>query len=493
MRRIFAGLFLFASVFAQKDPVDALEGYWRGSVEIGSTTIDVGLDIFKIGKTFAATADDIGKREFGIPVTFIVVMGGGIHLEHPTLKAVYDAKLSESGNELRGTLELGGKYQMNLRRSVRPAVLPSNARPQEPAGVLPYTVDGVIFMTGDVRMRGTMVTPRGAGPFPSAVLVNRAGQLDRDESTAGHKPYLVLSDLLARRGVLTLRVDARGSGSNFGNSGAAPAAQTESIETMTADASAALQFLKKQRNVDPKRTGYIGHGEGGLAAAIASSQGDESAFLVLLAAPGVTADRLELERADARLTLEGAPADVIEWYKAWISGLTDIVKHEPDSLSAQRKMTEWTEKKKADRPERAREFIDAAAMQAALDRVDSPGFRELMKWDPAAVLAHLKIPVLALAGSRDIEVPSKDNLPPIFAALSQAGNSNFDVKEIPDLNHLFQRCITCREGEYNSLQETFSPVAVRAISDWLLHISGGPRVRLRLQRDLLGSNYLELL
>lgn len=46
-------------------------------------------------------------------------------------------------------------------------------------------------------------------PVPAVVLITGSGPQDRDESVAGHKPFLVLADYLTRRGVAVLRTRAK--------------------------------------------------------------------------------------------------------------------------------------------------------------------------------------------------------------------------------------------------------------------------------------------
>jgi alpha-beta hydrolase superfamily lysophospholipase len=48
-----------------------------------------------------------------------------------------------------------------------------------------------------------------------------------------------------------------------------------------------------------------------------------------------------------------------------------------------------------------------------------------------------KIPVLALNGSLDLQITPEENLKAIKNALTKAGNKDFEVLEIPGLNHLF--------------------------------------------------------
>jgi fermentation-respiration switch protein FrsA (DUF1100 family) len=108
------------------------------------------------------------------------------------------------------------------------------------------------------------------------------------------------------------------------------------------------------------------------------------------------------------------------------------------------------------------------AMRAQFTAVTSPEMRSFLFYDPAEALHKLKVPVLALNGSRDVQVPPQQNLPAIAAALAAAGNADFTVSELPGLNHLFQKCNKCSVQEYGELEETFSPVALEIMGDWLV-------------------------
>jgi uncharacterized protein len=77
-------------------------------------------------------------------------------------------------------------------------------------------------------------------------------------------------------------------------------------------------------------------------------------------------------------------------------------------------------------------------------------------------------PVLAINGEKDLQVPAKMNLDAIKMHLEKGNNRNVTVKALPNLNHLFQTCTTGAPSEYGKLEETFSPVALDMISDWLL-------------------------
>jgi len=78
--------------------------------------------------------------------------------------------------------------------------------------------------------------------------------------------------------------------------------------------------------------------------------------------------------------------------------------------------------------------------------------------------------VLAINGEKDLQVPPKQNLLVIRKALEEAGNKNFEVDELPGLNHLFQTAKTGAISEYADIEETMSPGAMEKIASWILNL-----------------------
>ncbi len=101
---------------------------------------------------------------------------------------------------------------------VPPDPLPTARRAQEPVAPLPYREEEVGYSASvSVQLAGTLTIPAGKGPFPGVLLVTGSGPQDRNESIAGHRPFLVLADYLTRRGIAVLRVDDRGVGRSTGS------------------------------------------------------------------------------------------------------------------------------------------------------------------------------------------------------------------------------------------------------------------------------------
>jgi fermentation-respiration switch protein FrsA (DUF1100 family) len=107
-----------------------------------------------------------------------------------------------------------------------------------------------------------------------------------------------------------------------------------------------------------------------------------------------------------------------------------------------------------------------ATVLAQIHMLSSPWFRYFLDYDPLPTLKRVKCPVMALDGSKDLQVPAAENLPLIRTALEEAGNKEISVKEMPDLNHLLQHAESGTPAEYGAIEETISPEVLQLISDW---------------------------
>jgi uncharacterized protein len=112
--------------------------------------------------------------------------------------------------------------------------------------------------------------------------------------------------------------------------------------------------------------------------------------------------------------------------------------------------------------------VPEAQLGAQITIITSPWFRYFLTYDPAAALRKVKCPVLAINGEKDRQVSPTQNLPAIRHALTEGGNKNFEVVELPGLNHLFQTAKTGAVGEYAEIEETMSPLAMKTIAEWIL-------------------------
>jgi len=106
--------------------------------------------------------------------------------------------------------------------------------------------------------------------------------------------------------------------------------------------------------------------------------------------------------------------------------------------------------------------------------IDMKGFladyhwaRFFLGYNPSNDLQKVRCPVLALNGDKDTQVPAEVNLTAIEKALKKAGNTNYEIKKLSGLNHMFQTAQTGHPREYGKIEETFSPVVLKLVGDWI--------------------------
>ena len=107
------------------------------------------------------------------------------------------------------------------------------------------------------------------------------------------------------------------------------------------------------------------------------------------------------------------------------------------------------------------------ALDAQVKNLLTPWMRYFLTFDPQATLGLVHCPVLAINGAKDLQVAADVNLPAIEKALRAGGNQDVTVKELPNLNHLFQTSKTGNIFEYGQIEETISPAALAVMGDWI--------------------------
>jgi fermentation-respiration switch protein FrsA (DUF1100 family) len=364
----------------------------------------------------------------------------------------FEGKLDATGESAVGKWKQGGtSLPLTLKKVAEASEV---RRPQTPKPPFPYVSEEVAYASRakGVQIAGTLTLPEGDGPFPAVLLITGSGPQDRDETLLGHKPFLVLADDLTRRGIVVLRVDDRGVGASTGN-----------------QATATSDFLKGHRRIDPRRIGLIGHSEGGLIAPIVATRSPDVAFITLLAGTGVPGDRILSSQLILILKASGADEATIRRSSEAQTRYLAIAQEVEDPKQAAEKLKAASEEIAKALPEAERKAMTEADPEGArLAVLTTPWFRYFLRFDPGPTLSKVRCPVLAINGEKDTQVPAKENLEAIERALKSGGNDRVTTRELPGLNHLFQPCNTGAPSEYATIEETFSPAALRVIGDWII-------------------------
>ncbi|MHB0936634.1 MAG: alpha/beta hydrolase family protein [Armatimonadota bacterium] len=469
MQRIL-GIFLVSLIgigaaWAQ-DAGARLVGTWAGTLKVQNQQLRL---VFKItagaNGTLTGTLDSPDQGATDIPVPKVVLDGNKVQLQMPMLRAQFTGTLNGKGDTITGQFSQGGaNLPLVLTRTV---AAPGLNRPQQPKPPFPYQDEPVAFTNprAGIRLAGTLTYPDGRGPFPAVVLIAGSGPSDRDETLFGHKPFWVLADYLTRRGIAVLRYDKRGIGASTGN------LATATMEDYADDALAGVEYLKARKDVaDPARIGLIGHSEGGTVAPMVANRTPDVSFLVLLAGDGVVGEQILLLQGAAIVKAMGGDDAAIAEQNAVQRALFAILKQHPNDETARQKLHQYFTDRINALPEEQRQAMGDPEpyIQGQIAFLVNPWMRHFLTYDPATALRKLRVPVLALNGSKDTQVTPAENLAAITAVLKESGTKDVTVRELPDLNHLFQTADTGSPQEYGQIEETFSPEALQIIGDWVV-------------------------
>jgi pimeloyl-ACP methyl ester carboxylesterase len=445
----------------QKQDSSKLEGVWLGTLK-GKTDLRLGFSVVATPGKLTATMSSVDQGVDGIAVKEVIERDGTVRFELPSIKATFEGKMNKEGTEIVGEWKQGTTLPLTLKRVSK---LPTAKRPQEPKRPFPYREEEITYENkkAKVKFAGTLTLPKGDGPFPAVVMITGSGPQNRDEELLGHKPFLVISDYLTRRGIAVVRVDDRGVGGSTGDNNSSTSAD------FAEDALAGVAFLKSRKEIDAQHIGLIGHSEGGLVGPLAASMSRDVAFVVMLAGPGLPGDEILIEQNKLILKAGGASQDAIDRQLKWLAMALPIVKLEQDSKVAEKRIRAELAKWKEAAGEKDKAMADfISTREKAVGTLTTQWFRYFLSYDPRPALRKVQCPVLALNGEKDLQVPCKDNLDAVAKALKEGGNKDYTVREFASLNHLFQTCKTGGVEEYGAIEETIAPVVLETMGDWIL-------------------------
>ena len=199
---------------------------------------------------------------------------------------------------------------------------------------------------------------------------------------------------------------------------------------------------------------------------IVASENKEIAFCVLLAAPGISGKEILMTQTRKAMELGGVSQEDIEINELYSSKIYEICANYDGEDSKNEIIAIFGEMKNNSSEMLKGQLTDEVIAQQ-VNLITSPWMLTFIKIEPKNYLTNVKCPVLALNGEKDFQVVAEINLKEIEKSLNSANNNDVTIDELAYLNHLFQTSETGSFSEYASNEETFSPIALQIISDWI--------------------------
>ncbi len=448
MRKAVLILLLFLinlSVYA-----DDISGKWNGILKFQGAQLRIIFNIVKTDNGYISTMDSPDQGANGIPVSNTKWNNPILILEVDNLGIKYEGSMTESG-DFTGIFEQSG-ISIPLTLSKKAVEKEKIVRPQEPEKPYPYYCEDIIFKNekDKIELAGTLSLPNKRGKFPAVILISGSGPQNRDEELLGHKPFLILSDYLTRKGIAVLRFDDRGTAESTGDFYSA------TTFDFAADVEYAVKYLQSRKEIDKNNIGLIGHSEGGIIAPIVASKTSSIDFIVLMAGSMLRGDRQALlQKSKIEEQLEISPEEIEEERGIFAEAYKIILNNELSEEKLEDQLFNYFKSKYTE--DYAKDLVNQLTM---------PWMLSFLRLDPKIYLEKVNCPILAINGSKDLQVPAKENLQVIKDVF--ASSNKVTIKELENLNHLFQECKTGLPNEYGTIEQTISPKALEEISNWIL-------------------------
>ena len=447
---LFVGLCTIALGYAQEK---VKSESWSGGITVGARKLNICFVIkTQHNGEQSCTMDVPDQGAKDIPVELQKNDPDSLNISIPALRATFKG-CKVSSDSIEGVFTQNG---MSLPLNLKPGGFELK-RPQTPTGPFAYKTEEVVFENEleGALLSGTLTYPVNFENYknrsiPVILMVTGSGDQNRDEEVFDHKPFLVIADFLARNGVASLRYDDRGVGKSTG-----PTKNT-TTENNLSDAEAGIAYLRGQKQFG--KVGVLGHSEGGT---IAFMMGANKSVDFLISFAGGAADGIDVivGQNEAAMRQQGVPQEVINDYATALRLVYN------DRINGK----EITDKSEyIETLCQTNELTMPGNFKSNLAKCITYGGQWLtwfLGYDPSEAIRRIKCPVMALNGTLDLQVLSKDNLPVIEANLPK--NKKNLIKEYQGLNHLFQHCTPATALNYGAIEETISEEVLNDMIDWI--------------------------
>ena len=507
------------------------DAVWLGTLNLVVKKLDVRFRVYN--KAPFATPeeprilfDSLSEKIVGIPAVGKKEDGPNVSFEIELIKAKYNAKLNEAGDEMIGRFVQGpvpipltmklqvegtteksaiAKPQIKTadpiqeQRSTKTRRGNESETPQKPKiASSPLFVETEFQVThsivkqkpkpkdkakgesaqdSGITLTGTLTVPRaraGSEPkrYPAVIMVTGSGPQDRNETIGRHKPFETIAHYLAKNGIASLRYDDRGVGASTGEH------LTATSEDFARDALAVWKHAATLSEIDPERIGILGHSEGGLIGPMAAAWEPGVAFLILLAPPGLTGADVLSTQIDRMSELQGMSEEDRIATMSLQQELQDIAGGYFVSETATRNAIRAAVNKNWEGLQNLALSQDPLAdlgqvkqqltstIEQQFQQLRMPWYRFYLNYDPSTNWMLIRCPTLAIWGSNDVQVLPELNRAEILRSAARNADLTVTLEVLPGLNHLLQTSETGLPDEYDQIEEDISPTALSSILRW---------------------------
>jgi uncharacterized protein len=279
----------------------------------------------------------------------------------------------------------------------------------------PHTRESLSFKSGSHTLEGDLYLPDSKGKHPIIVFAHGSGASTRGVS--------FFTTYFLQLGIGVFTFDKQGAGKSQGDW------ETASLEELANDVAAAINAVKGNPNVNPKKIGILGNSQGGWVGSMAAAKTKDVSFLLMRVGSGQNVLETIAHEYEGSLIADGFTkeeiAEIMPMYRQhWV-------------LSTQNKT--WEEGNDVYLSYRDKAWFTKVFPEP---RIKTDASAKWWQWlsknlyvDSYDYLKQLKIPVLWQLAEKDWNVNSQKSASRVKEALTKAGNKDFTVTIIPNMGH----------------------------------------------------------
>ena len=445
MRRLIVHVFcliISLSLFAEQKQI---YGSWTGKLELGNGRhLRLVFHILEDGKGITLDSPDQGVK--GIPLDVQ-------YLSTDSLSCTKSAMMLSFSGRIENERLSGNFFQRGLTIPLTLSrVTEIVNRPQTPLPPYPYSEESVLITNDSVMLSGTLTLPEEVNAYtPVVLMITGSGLQNRDEELFEHRPFAVIADYLARRGIASLRYDDRGFGESKGNVANATTAD------FADDAKMALDWLRNTGRFG--KIGIIGHSEGGQIAYMLGAE-KSADYIISVAGPSIPGTQTIAFQNKIALLKSGIDEKTADDFAVAIEKAFNYkLTHTHPILVNDTLIAELYPQFK-DNALTAR--LAESIRQLLREKSENEWMMFFLAYDPKTDLMKIEIPTLIIYGEKDQQVPPALNFAPAREYCPHA-----KILLYPELNHLMQHAVTGNVEEYSSIEETISPQVLSDITTFI--------------------------
>lgn len=454
-------LLRFHSTFAQQDTQ-----LFAGYLNLPNDTILCLFELEKHQELCKSYLSIPGQMAYRFASSQCKIAIDSIFIQFAQIRGVFTGKKILPENTIIGEWQQNGQtFPIELKYA--PEYKAKLQRPQHPQPPLPYVSKEIQIQNKKEKLTlsGTLTLPDTLTSYPLVILIAGSGPMDRDQTVAGHKTFLVLSDFLTRQGIAVFRYDKRGVGKSTGNFSAS------TTFDFARDVECIIDYFRKYPYIHVHQIVLLGHSEGALIGMIVASRNKHVRLIITLAAPAVTGMELLIRQTEDLLRVKHSDEEFIDLIRNINIQVynTALIHKTPEDFRAhltpllQKLLSQYDEDFLTRYGLNTEHFIQ----QIVWELYSSPWLRSFLTINPNQYIRKIKCSWLALYGTKDLQVHPDENSSAIEQNYKPRKHSMLEIRKYNNLNHLFQNAKTGHFDEYMLIPETIHNEVLEDISHFI--------------------------